>query len=501
MKRWLCLAAAFGAAACGTRGELYVAKLAPLPLMSTRGALVQVVPQTRRAVVVPADGSAPRALAISGGARAATALPDGDTVAVLGGTVKAPVLDLVSVSDGSVVTLALPGPFDVMTPSPDGALLVLTYSATGRLPGLVARNLNEVAVVSLGQQHVDRLQLDTESLAPRQIVFSPPTAPRRLVAVGLDRGVAIFDPRRPDLAPRRVSLQPAGSTVESSVLEALFSPDAHWLYVRATGVDDVIVIELGEVPGTRELTASVNFVSGGTGLADLEVPDTDALPDTVLAVFSASREAVLLDARGLEDRVKRLPLAAPLTSLHFFGGRALVSDGQSRTVVAWDPVRDLSGSVVLDSGFDARLYSDALGRAMFSHPAVLGGGSALSVISVEDAVTRLRVRLQAIQLSVPAGPVVLDGTEERLFFAGRNDTTLVGLDLRTMEVAQVTLDAPAGEVEYLPGSDTVAVVNSADALGDVTLLPAGQLDRQAAVRLRDFALTGDLDRPYEEGSP
>ncbi|MHB8877038.1 MAG: hypothetical protein ACYC8T_25360 [Myxococcaceae bacterium] len=489
------------APACGSRGGLYTQRLAPLPVVATLDALVEVVPQTGRAVVVPADGSSPRALPISPGARVVRALPDGDTVAILAGTLKVPVLDLLKVSDGTVTTLTVPGPFDTMTASPEGDWLVLTYSATGRIPGLAARNLNEIAVVDLVSQTVERMQLDTESLAPRMVVFGPSTAPRRLVAVGLDRGVAVFDPRTPAVPARRIALRPAGSTAETSVLEAAFSPNADWLFVRASGVDDVIVIELGEAAGTHEITASVNFVAGGSGLTDIAVPGIAALPDAVLAVYAASREVLLLDARGIEDKVLRLPLADPLTGVHVLGGRALISDARYRTVVAWDPVTGLSGSAVLDAGFDVRLFSDGMGRAMFGHPSIGGGGSSLSVVSVEDGVSRLRVRLQSIQLSLPASTVSLDDGGQRLFFIGRGDTTLVGLDLRTLELAQVTLDAQATSLFHLPGSDTVAVVHSGNDFGDVTLLPATGLDRGLALRVRDFALTGDLDRPYVEGAP
>jgi hypothetical protein len=431
----------------------------------------------------------------------ARALPDGDTVAVLGGPLKAPVLDLLSLSEATVTTLPIPGPFDTMTPSPEGDYLVLTYSATGRIPGLAARNLNEIAVVSPASQRVVRMQLDTESLAPRMVVFAPTTAWRRLVAVGLDRGVAVFDPLDPVTPARRIALRPAGSVAETSVLQAVFSADGHWLYVRASGVDDVIVIDLRDTAGSREISASVNFVAGGTGLTDIEVPDIAELPNAVLAVYSGSREAVLLDARGLEDNVVRLPLADPLTDAQFLNGRAIISDSRYRTVVAWDPLAKLSGSAVLDAGFDVRLFSKRLGRALFGHPNIGGGGSSLSVVSVESQETRLRVKLQSIQLTLPAATATLDDLGERLFFVGRNDVTLVGLNLRTLELSQVTLDQSASAVLYLPQNDRLAVVHADNEFGDVTLLPAGQLDRAAAVRVRDFVLTADLDRPYEEGSP
>jgi hypothetical protein len=489
------------AVGCGTRGDLYVEKLAPLALVATSSALVQVVPQTNTAVIIPADGTAPQATRISPQARLARALPDGDTVAVLGGAAKSPVLDLVSVSRGSVQTLEVPGPFDALAPSPDGSLLVLSYLATGRVAGLAARNLNEIALVDLGSGSVSRLQLNTESLAPRQVVFTPRTSSRRLVAVGLDRGVAIFDPTRPLAQVRRVALRPSTATQDSAVLELDFSNDGHWLFVRASGIDDVIVIELGEEAGTQELTASVNFVAGGNGLSDIEVPRSDALPNAVLAVYAGSREAVLLDARGLEDNVVRLPLPDPLSAGHFFGNRVLLSDGRYRSVVAWDPLQGLSGVAMLGAGFDAKLEAQELGQTVFAHPSIGAAGSALSVVSIEAQSSRLRVRLQSIQMTAPASAWALDHSGQRLFFAVPKDSMVVRLDLPTMALAQVTLDASISVLLHLPGTDTLAAVHPGNGLGDLTLLLAEQLERTAGRRVRDVALTGELNRPEDEGTP
>ncbi|MFN7145874.1 MAG: hypothetical protein ACK4YP_19010, partial [Myxococcota bacterium] len=72
-------------AGCGTRGSLYTGALAPLPFVATEGALIQVVPQTSTAVVLPGDGSPPRAVPISPGARSVTVSPTRQFVAIIGG--------------------------------------------------------------------------------------------------------------------------------------------------------------------------------------------------------------------------------------------------------------------------------------------------------------------------------------------------------------------------------------------------------------------------------
>jgi len=82
---------------------------------------VQVVPQTRRAVVLTPGELTPAGLLISRGARLAAAVPGGDRVAILGGTAKLPKLDLLDVGTGDVVTLDAPGGLRRDSPSPGRA--------------------------------------------------------------------------------------------------------------------------------------------------------------------------------------------------------------------------------------------------------------------------------------------------------------------------------------------------------------------------------------------
>lgn len=490
--------------ACGTRGGLYTAELEPLPYLAASDALVQIVPQTARAVIVPPDGSAPRSVAISDGARAAFLSPTLDRVAVIGGTARAPLLDVVTLAgeagaDTRVVTLPLPGAFDALHFSPDGRVGVLTYASDSR-SGLVARNLNEIAVVDLdaGTDPI-RLQLETESLAPRQVLFAPPTEGSQRVAITFERGVAVFDALAPQRQARRINIRSRDDADTSSVLEALFSSDGRFLYLRASGIDDVIVIELG-TDTEGELTASVNFVSGGVGLADIELPRGPGAENTVLALYAFSRELMLLDARGIEDNVLRLPLEASLTHLRTLAdGSVLAFSPQSRTVAAWKPDSQISGVAVLDSPADPEvLVSETLRRAVFRHL----GGTALSVISVEEAVNRLRVRIHALQLTVPGSAFALDRFEQTLFFTTRAEQgqqpALVRMPLASLALSQIDLDLQGDQVLHLPAAKAVALVHANNPWGEVTFLPEAGLDRTAGVRVIDTAIAGDLDRAFPE---
>jgi hypothetical protein len=72
------------------------------------------------------------------------------------------------------------------------------------------------------------------------------------------------------------------------------------------------------------------------------------------------------------------------------------------------------------------------------------------------------------------------------------------LDVETLGIEQITLDAPVTALYYLPGKDVLAAQHSDPALGDVTLIPADRLERGAAERVRYFTLADELDRASEE---
>lgn len=483
--------------ACGRRGTLYDALLTPLPLVATDTAVVQVVPQTNRAVIVTPGTQTPTAVLLSAGARAAVRVPNSELVAILTGTPRAPRVELLDVEAKTTKVLDAEGVFDRLSFSPDGRYGVLLSNAD-RAVGLVARNLNELGLLDVQTQTVARLQVDTESLAPRFVHFAPAQANRRLVAVALERGVAIFDARRPDVAPRRVALRPPGSSVDTPVAELLFSRDARWLFVRAIGVDDVIVIELGPEVGAP-VAASINFVAGGAGLSDLELAP-EAAGDAVLATFVNSTELVLLDARGIQDNVRRLQLGVALTDVALISPtRAVAWASTSRTVVVWDVLDGRSGVVALTSTPAQVFVTPSAERAV-----VIGGGAgpaAVSTLTFTEEPNRLRLKAQTIQLAKPPSATELSRDGASLFLAVApltgTSSAIVTLDLASQGLAEVQLDAPVVTLFHLGRSGHVAAEHDDAPYGDLSMMLAGATERLSVTRAVDFALTGDLSRPED----
>jgi hypothetical protein len=400
---------------------------------------------------------------------------------------------VVDVAAGDVQPLELPGYFDQVAFSDDGRFGVFTYEATSAGP-LVARNLNEVALLTTGTRALTRLQLDTESLAPRGVLFAPAEANRQLVAVRLERGVALFDALHPEVAPRRITLRPPGSATETSVVEALFSRDVKWLFLRATALDDVIAIELGPEIGSP-VAASINFVSGGRGLADLEAAP-EGVTDAVLAAYSTSRELWLLDAHGIQDRAKKFTSTEAVSALTLLGGTKVLgwSPG-ARGVVAWDLADGRSGTSVLDGATSTPWLAPAMGKAIFFHASTNGGGASLTTVTLAEETNRLRLRLQAIQLSRPMQACTLDEGAQRLFFAVNGAAAVVTLELASLQLGEMPLDLGSTELHHLPDGDWLAATTgTTESTGDVTFWPAGESDRSKAIRFADYLFTQDLDR-------
>jgi hypothetical protein len=89
----------------------------------------------------------------------------------------------------------------------------------------------------------------------------------------------------------------------------------------------------------------------------------------------------------------------------------------------------------------------------------------------------------------------VDDASQRLFFAVNASNAVVTLELATLRLAEMPLDTASASLHYLPGIDFLASVNAAsDRLGDITMWPAGEVERPTAIRFTDFLLTGDLDR-------
>lgn len=510
---------ALGLAACGTRGESWTKPLSVEGPLVAGGELVYLQRNAAMVVVLDPTGTrAPLHVPVASPPRAfgttATA------VLVAGGRGDGPLLDVVALPAGETRRLALPGAYDRIAASPDGRFAVLTYdpSVAPAPGGPAARNNDEIAIVDLSAGTARALALRTESLAPQQVVFSP-GAP--LAAVVFDGAVAfvdLADPTSHVVVPLKLS---GGTTLHPQ--QAFFTADGAWLFVRATGSDDVLALEVTRTAGVLSSAINFLFAPGATGLLDITVPAGAGFEHTVAALYSGSTgtTAALLDATGDASRTHTAAFTRPATTLVDLGdGKLLLCGVPSRTsaertraLAGWEPLLDRVDEDLLPGAVQAAPLFGR-GAGYFAHASVgtaAGTQTALTQVSLEDDGERLRVRLAPFVLGGPVTAGVVDPATGSLFVTARlarkesgaaprpgttDDTSgMVGslVALRPGEAAPAGMAFDA-EVEALGlvGGRLYAV--HPDPLGDVTFADPTTLDRATARRVTGFLSTGLLDQ-------
>ncbi len=514
------LALALLVAACGTRGERWERDLEPIGPVAAGDSLAWLVPVTNRLVVIDAPARKARTFP-SGEAPRSLAAIDGGVV-VLGGPGNAPRLGRYGLPSGDRTVIPLPAAYDRIAVAPGGTRAVLTFDpAAAPAPGSpAARNFNEIAVVDLAAGTATAVSLATESLAPREVVFSPAGD---LAAVVLDAAVALVDLANPTLRVR-IPLKLATGT-ELSPEEAIFAPDGAFLYVRTAEADDVLAIEIQGRP--TELGGSINFlfVAGGGDLTDIAVPTGPGFERAVAALYRSGTGglAALLDATGDESNQHVATLTRPTAGIGDLGdGRLLLHAAPSaarttaaRAVAVWEPLADRLAEDLLPGPLAAAPRFGA-NAGYFVHDAVdLAGRSATPALTVvtAEAGARLEVRLTSVGLASDAGPsavlpetgvflVGVDVEREGSGAAPSGDEA----DYNDCTGSVVTV-GPAGGAGALPIGGVVLDERIVDlglagefvwarhhaATGDVTVLPVADLRRSAARRYEGLFLAGALE--------
>lgn len=496
--------------ACGGRDKEWTQPLTLLGPVVAAGHLVHV--QANASVLTaldPAADSPALHVDVLHRARSLAATPDG--VVVVGGRGDAPALDHVKLPSGEVTRYSLPGAYDNAAVSPDGRYVVLSYDPT-RLPapgGPAARNNNELTVLDLSSKTKQTFAFRTESLAPQAVVFSPD---EQIAAVVLDAAVAFVDLADPSVRVHVPLKLPAGQVLTPK--EALFSTDGAFLFVRASGTDDVLALELFRTDG--ELGSAINFLfhPGASGLQDILVPEGPGFERSIAALYSGASgsQAVLLDGEGNTSKTRAVQMTRRLTSLANVGpGRVLawadptlVTANLSRAVAGWAPLLDRMDEDLLQGPVKAEPRFSA-GGAFFPHGAV-GSQSALTGVTLDDDGSRLRVRLSPIVLGGTPTATALDEEGGTLFVSvevdreesgaaselpGAKVGSVVALQADSLGIGGLALDT---EVKSLGVAGAHLYAFHPSSLGDVTLVPLSKLERGAARRVTGFLAGGLADR-------
>jgi hypothetical protein len=272
------------------------------------------------------------------------------------------------------------------------------------------------------------------------------------------------------------------------------------LFVRTVGSDDVLALEIVETEGGVDVAVNFLFAAGVRGLQDIAV--SSVFGDAVVALYSDG--VALLDAHGDTSATRAAALGVRLDRiLELEDGMLLLHASPTGSfdrlaVAAWDP---LAG----------RLVVDRLERPIVAPPVVVGdsaflpqngtGTGAVTVATVVRDPARLRLDLQALQLAGQPTSAAVDPVRGVAYLGldlhqlGSDDETgtgaLAAVTVGSLASGGVVVDAPVRRVGVV-GDHLFAVHD--DLLGDVTLVPQGDLRREAALRYEGVFMSGLLDR-------
>lgn len=483
------------ATACGGRRPAYDGMLVTLGPVAAGGKLFYATSDARLVRVDPA-GTAPVWAPLA--AAPSQLIAAGDGVVVLAPAAHA--LHRASASGKlDAPAFDLPSPYDAVAVSGDARFALCTYGPAQKKVG--ARNLNEVGLVDLDAGTVRKVLLDTASLAPQAVLFSPPDASPRFAAVLLTSGVALLDLESP-ARKLRVDLRLAGAAL--SPRAAVFGPDARHLFVAANGADDVFAIALGD-DGAGNLQGRINFLPGGKGPQSLLALAEQ--PNGVVAVY-ASGDAALLDADGRSEREVRVVLPTPAADAAVLPGLAsgalptlLLSGGASDAVYLWD----LAAKVVEPVKLGARYRTEAVmdgGFALFTHASLpFPGGDTPGLTDLEvsrDGAGKLKARPRPVQLETQLAGAAFDAATGSWLFTLRGQKELWRLPVATALPESVALDSTALSVGVAGG---FAFIESDAPYGDLTFVPQDRFERAAAKRQTGFFLTGAAERADQGPTP
>jgi hypothetical protein len=344
--------------------------------------------------------------------RAFVATPTG--FLLTGGRGDDPHLDVVTLPQGTVHALSVPGAYDFAFVTPDGSFALLSFdpTATPAVGSPAARNNNEVTVVNLKTLTPTTLSLNTSSLAPKSVAFSPDN---QVAAILLDGTVVLMELANPHVQVQVPLNLPDGTTLHPQ--KALFSPDGKFVYILAGGTDDVVVLNVNRSNGT--ITTAVNFLlpPNASGLTDITVPSGTGFNAYVAAVYTGSPTAALLDATGDTSLTHILPMTSGGNTFFDFGNNiVLITTPNSDSFTVWEPLLDRYSSGTLSSSASGSpIIAD--GRALFIQPGSAGGVAALTDVSFADNGAQLVATQNPLVLSGNPVGAAYDPVSDQLFLA------------------------------------------------------------------------------------
>ncbi|MBS2032180.1 MAG: hypothetical protein JST54_30050 [Deltaproteobacteria bacterium] len=503
--------AAVAALGCGTRSASWDAPIDVVgPVVAANELVWLNRSQSVAEVLDPSGAKLPMGLDVLALPRTLAATPNG--FVITGGRGDAPLFDAISLPDGTRRSLTVGGAYDHIAVSDDGHYAVLSFDpAIAPAPGgPAARNNNQITVVDLFAFTQTTLSLNTESLAPEKVIFSPGDPVAAVVMDGTIVLLALDQPTHQVQVPLKL---PDGTVLHPQ--QTLFAPDGKYLYVRTANSDDVLALEVDVSDAGIESAVNFLFFPGASGLVDIAVPQGAGFNRYVAALYqgAGSGTAALLDATGNTSLTHVFSSLAGVPS-HFadLGGGALLIYPSSGTAVAgWEPLVDRTDTDILPAAPNGSpLVSH--GHAFFVHASVstsAGAAAELSGVTLVDDGSRLVLHQSPLELDGsptasaidPASGLLLLGVPVNAMGSGAapvpgedpNDTSRITGSVVTVQPDSLALGGLVLDdgVVQMGVAGTFGFATHQSALGDVTFFPLQGASRADAMRVYGF-LAGHL---------
>ena len=422
-------------------------------------------------------------------------------------------------SDADPVNYDLPGRYDRLAQSDDGAFAILHYgSASSGASGSMLYNPNDLTVVTFGNNTLKSRPIRSLGSVPTGVSFSPPGStlfgqPRNLAVVLAANYVTLLDLDQDNRTEITVPLVPDGKRTVTPV-QVLFDMARPAIYIRADGSNDIFQISLDQVAPVNQgndFRVSLSLIGSGSALSDIALfgtgdsarllvtaPDTrqiavlDPTTGSATSIPTGTQVNRILLFQGpsprsveTQDRALLVGLGTGETSL-VFADLKDIETAQGLALESWSitaPVVDITplpGNIAL-------LSQGAYGNAALSIVNLgdrtiepVGSSGALSNVTIETAApsrlwgTDHLNRLEYLDL--------VDHGQGRLF-AGE-----VIVDRTITSISPLARQSTDGR-RYL-----VLEMDDPMNVGYVTVLDADQPDRKGARSAHGFLLTDYLER-------
>ncbi|GAB4297095.1 MAG: hypothetical protein Kow0090_12270 [Myxococcota bacterium] len=471
--------------------------------------------------------------------------PDGKKVIAL-----SHLTPMLSIIEGNKITkeIALRSRYDDMKIRVDGKIGALFFSADNSKRNIYsfderfvnvegassAVNLNELSFVNLDSGEARVITLTSSSMkGPNQIIFANPQtgdAPsENLAAILLDTGVAVCDVLKGgeaegDVPCRLIPLVNTSSGSNYIAVEALFSADNKYLFVRTSNLDDIAAVRL-DYDG-KSIEASLNVMTSPfSGLSSIHILEGENYKDNLLAVYASRRGVAMLNAESKSEDEFKIENLVVSPSV----GATIMNDGGSQYLVAADNSynriiivdierKDYKAVQTVGRITKFILSPDKMSAAMisqekdtycddyyygyecygYSYERILEIGK----FKMREEGEPIKFSVATISLNAPYGDHSVSKTGDMFYSILPGSGALVAVDLKAFTTSEVKLEEGSFFALGITGSENALFVEDYEVEGNggrLMIIPTGAKFSRKESKVVEGYLFGDLfDLPEEE---